>query len=165
MIISESNWNKESKLLTTQISGVVGLDDVQRWQASLQTALGEIEDGGIFKIMINLHGFKAENFEVHKAFREIIPRTLADYGWHVGYLAMFPEASIELRNLRGIQCKAAVHIHQDETKIQNYDTNYSSPTERFFTDVLQAQAWIDSIHIAATKLDKSIDKDCHTSHM
>ncbi|ULQ51329.1 hypothetical protein [Flavihumibacter fluvii] len=147
MITTESNWNKATKLLTTQISGLVSLDDVQRWETSLKKALGEIEDGGVFKIMVNLHGFKAQNFEVHKAFREIVPRTLANYGWRVGYLEMFPEATVELRNERGIRCKAAVHVHQDETKITNYDTHYSSASERYLTDVMRAKEWIDAISI------------------
>lgn len=147
MVRARSDWNQKEKLLTTQISGDAAIEDVKRWEASLQKSLEEISDNGVFKIFINLDGFKAVNFEVHKAFREIISRTLANFGWRVGYLDMFPEASVELKSERGIVCKAAVHLHHDETKITNYDKNYSRQNERFFTDVYKAKAWIDNYKI------------------
>lgn len=148
MIVTQSNWNSKEKLITTQISGDVTLADVQEWGASLQEALNEVPDNGSFKIMVDLHGFQAVNFEVHKAFREIIPHTLSHYGWRVGYLDLFPEANVTLTNNRGIQCKAAVHVHHDETKIRNYDENYSRENERFFIDPTVAKQWIDDFKIS-----------------
>lgn len=147
MTIAQSDWNSKERLITTQISGNAALTDVQKWEASLYAALKEIPDNSSFKIMVDLHGFKAVDFEVHKAFREIVPRTLSNYGWKVGYLDLFPETNIVLTNDRGIQCKAAVHVHHDETKIKNYDENYSSENERFFTDPTVARKWIDDYEI------------------
>lgn len=147
MTIAQSSWNSKEKLITTQISGDAALADVQKWEASLYAVLKEVPDNSSFKIMVDLHGFKAVDFEVHKSFREIIPRTLAQYGWRVGYLEMFPEANMILMNDRGIQCKAAVHVHHDETKIKNYDDNYSKENERFFVDPAVAKKWIDDYKI------------------
>lgn len=147
MTITESSWIADQQLIITRISGPTTAEDVSRWEATLQKALNQIPDQGIFKILVDLHGFKAVNFEVHKQFRVIIPGTLAAYNWRVGYLDMFPEASIELNKTRGIECVAAVHVHDDETKIRNYDLHYSRPNERFFTDRLTARQWIEAFEI------------------
>ena len=154
MKLTQSFWHPEQQLIITKISGNVEMEDVVAWEGSLQKALKQVPDNGRFKIMVDLHGFKAVNFEVHKKFRVIIPQTLANYGWRVGYLDMFPEADVELTNTRGIQCFAAVHVHQDETKIKNYDTNYSKPNERFFTDPAIAYDWIQHIQPQTTHHEK-----------
>ncbi|HLO79846.1 MAG TPA: hypothetical protein VK166_02740 [Chitinophagaceae bacterium] len=136
-------------LIITRISGQANEEDVTRWENSLQTALNQVPDNSVFKIMVDLHGFKAVNFEVHKKFRVIIPKTLADYHWRVGYLDLFPEAEIELKQTRGIRCVAAVHVHHDETKIRAYDQNHSRYNERFFTDPVMARQWIEDFNVTA----------------
>ncbi len=125
----------------------MGPADVMQWEQSLHDALGRIEEGGTFRIFVNLHGFTALNLDAHKYFRNIVPLTLADYGWKVGYLAMFEEeaSKLVLTRKRGIRCLAAAHCHQDETKIEKYQSLYSSPNECFFTDPARAEAWIRSI--------------------
>ncbi len=152
MTITASTWLPEQQLILTRISGQVNALDVSNWENTLMDALDEIPDNGVFKIMVDLYGFKAENFEVHKQFRTIIPATLANYGWRVGYIDMFPEASITLHNTRGIRCLAAVHVHQDESKIKNYDENFSRLNERFFTDPVIAREWIDAFDIDTHQL-------------
>ncbi|WP_342086377.1 hypothetical protein [Dyadobacter sp. OTU695] len=145
--ITKTDWEPVNRLIITQISGEVEKADVIRWKQSLHDALDQIEDGGSFSIFVNLHGFTALNLDAHKYFRNIVPLTLADYGWKVGYLAMFEEeaARLVLTTKRNIRCLAAVHCHQDETKIEKYESLYSSPCERFFTDPGKAEAWIRSI--------------------
>ncbi len=156
MTITTSSWLPEQQLILTRISGLANAQDVSKWENTLIDALDEIPDNGVFKIMMDLHGFKAENFEVHKQFRTIIPATLVNYGWRVGYIDLFPEASITLRNTRGIQCLAAVHVHQDESKIKNYDENFSRANERFFTDPLKAREWIDAFDMDGQMVIKSV---------
>jgi len=141
-IITETHWYPEEQLLITHLSGRVGSLDVERWKQSLDTSLSAIPDNGAFKIMVNLYGFKASDFEVHKKYRVIIPSLLADYGHRTGYLALFPEVEVPLTYTRGIICQAAVHVHQDATKINDYDTRFRSANERFFTDPVQAERWI-----------------------
>jgi len=152
MKVTESVWYPDERLIVTQISGQIEEADVENWQGSLEKALEQIENNGVFKIFVNLHGFKAVNFDAHKKFRVIIPLTLARYGWRVGYLDMFPEASVTLENVRGIRCLAAVHVHQDETKIANYQTNYSRPNEQYYTDPVQGEAWIRNYNIQNNSL-------------
>lgn len=145
--IAKTDWEPENRLIITHISGDMGKEDVIRWENSLYEALDRIGDGGTFSIFVNLHGFTAVNLDAHKHFRNIVPLTLAEYGWKVGYLAMFEEeaAQLVLTSKRNIRCVAAVHCHQDETKIEKYESLYSSPKERFFTDPEKAEAWIRSV--------------------
>lgn len=145
--IAKTDWEPENRLIITHISGDLEKEDVIRWENSLHEALDRIEDGGTFRIFVNLHGFTALNLEAHKHFRIIVPLTLADYGWKVGYVAMFEEEADKLviSSKRNIRCVAAVHCHQDATKIEKYESLYSSPNERFFTDPDKAEAWIRSI--------------------
>ncbi|HEV7329467.1 MAG TPA: hypothetical protein VGN63_00350 [Flavisolibacter sp.] len=154
MKIAESFWYPEQQLIITRLSGNLDMADVEKWETSLLQALSQVPDNGLFKIMVDLHGFKAVNFEVHKKFRVIIPQTLAHYGWRVGYLDMFPEANVNITTTRGVQCFAAVHVHQDESKIKNYDANYSRPNERFFTDPLTAREWIHQLQPQTTHYEK-----------
>jgi hypothetical protein len=148
MIITKSEWLPEEKLVITHISGQVGMAEIEAWDHSLQETFSKIEENGQFKIFVNLHGFQAANFEAHKRFRTVIPTTLANYGWRVGYLAMFEDAAdLPLTHTRGISCLAAVHVHQDETKIAKYDSQFGKETERFFTDPTLARRWIRSVVI------------------
>lgn len=140
-------WFPDTKTIDTQISGLVNVADVVAWEESLHKALNEIPSSGEFKIMIDLFGFKAKDLEAHKRFRTIIPLTLANYGWKVGYLDLFEEDEQRMRysNTRGIQCFAAAHAHQDETKMGLYERSYSKKNERYFTDPTEARSWLTQI--------------------
>ncbi|KAA0990913.1 hypothetical protein [Dyadobacter aurulentus] len=142
--IISSDWYADQQLIITQISGDVAKQDVLNWEQTLNAALDRVADSGVFKIFINLNGFNAVDLDVHRYFRSIIPLTLARYGWTVGYVAMFPEDAEKMvitRN-RNIQCIAAAHCHQDSTKMEKYESLYSSDIEHFFTDAAVAESWI-----------------------
>ncbi|MCF0042038.1 hypothetical protein [Dyadobacter fanqingshengii] len=141
-----SDWFADELLIITQISGDIENADVIRWEQTLHAALDQVPDSGAFKIFINLYGFKAVDLEAHKQFRNIIPLNLASYGWKVGYVAMFPEEAEKMIifKKRNVQCIAAAHCHQDVTKIEKYESLYSSDNEHFFTDAEAADAWIRS---------------------
>lgn len=142
--IISSDWYADEQLIITQISGDIDKQDVIHWEQTLHAALDRVGDSGLFKIFINLHGFNAVNLDVHKHFRNIVPLTLACYGWKVGYVAMFPDEAekIVITRNRNIQCVAAAHCHQDATKMEKYELLFSSNNEHFFTDVAVANAWI-----------------------
>ncbi|MBW0434515.1 hypothetical protein HGB47_12895 [Leptospira yasudae] len=149
-IITKTEWDPKQKLVTTKISGKVEIEDVEAWEKSLLDSLAQIPDNGTFKIFINLHGFEAANLEAHKRFRSIIPQILSDYGWKVGYVNLFEESkSMRFQNLRGIRCLAAVHVHQDETKIGNYEEKFGKENEHFYTDPIRAKNWIESYVLSA----------------
>ncbi len=136
----------EKKLLVTELSGDIAIADIETWESSLHSAFAEIEDGGEFKIFVDLVGFQAIDVQAHKRFRNIIPLLLADYGWRVGYLNLFEEAAgLKLANKRGIRCIGAAHAHHDATKIGKYQSMFGTDREQFFTDPLQARAWIEQL--------------------
>lgn len=143
--ITTSQWYPEEKLLETILSGDVDEDDIVRWENSLEKATNQIPEGSTFKCLVNLHGFTAININAHKRYRTIIPLTLAKYNWKVGYVDLFEEASqLTFSKNRNIQCLAAVHVHQDETKISKYEEKFGRDNEHFMTDPDKAKAWIRS---------------------
>lgn len=146
--VMETGWYPEEKLIITHLSGDIDIHDVDQWQKSLYTALEQIDNNGVFKIFVNLYGFKATDIEAHKRYRGIIPLTLADYGWKVGYVDLFDEAKdMAFKNIRGIRCVGAAHAHQDETKIEKYETLFGRENEHFFTDPDRAEEWIKALKI------------------
>lgn len=144
--VTRSNWYPADQLIITEISGDIEMQDIVRWEETLHEALGRVGDSESFRIFVNLYGFKAANLDAHKYFRSIVPLTLADYGWKVGYVAMFPEQAEDMviTRKRNIQCIAAAHCHQDAEKIERYEALYSSENEHFFTDADSALKWISS---------------------
>ena len=143
---TNSQWLPEKKLLLTELSGKVTIHDIERWETSLYRALDKIEDGGVFKIFVDLVGFQAINIEAHKRYRDIIPLALAEYGWRVGYLNLFEEAAgLKLSNKRGVSCVGAAHAHHDATKIEKYQSMFGTEREQFFTDPAQAREWIEQL--------------------
>lgn len=148
--ITETNWYPEQRLVVTHVSGDLGKTDIEQWETSFKNALNQIEDNTTFKIFVNMHGFKAVDLDAHKRFRGIVPLTLADYGWKVGYLNLFEEEAktMTYKNTRGIKCVGAAHSHQDEIKMDLYETKFSSDNEHFFPDPAQARAWIEKLEIS-----------------
>jgi hypothetical protein len=147
--ISASEWIPEQRLVITHITGDVDIAGVEEWDNGLQQTLSKIEDNGRFKILVNLNGFTALDLAAHKRFRTVVPQTLARYGWKTGYVHLFEEeaADMQLTNTRGISCFAAVHVHQDETKIEKYQAMFGTDTECFLTDPEQAERWIKGVEL------------------
>ena len=143
-----SKWIPEKHLLHTRLSGDATQEDIGLWEASLQEALSGLKENSSFKILVDLHGFKAVDVDTHKKYREIIPLTLAHYGWRIGYLDMFEEANnLILHHLRGIHCVGAAHVHQDATKIEKYQSLYGRKNEKYFTDPEKAYQWIAGLPV------------------
>jgi hypothetical protein len=149
MKMTQTNWFPEKRLVITNISGDLEKTDIEQWEKSFKETLDNIEDNSTFKIFINMYGFKAINLDAHKRFRAVIPSTLADYGWKVGYVDLFEEEAktMTFKNTRGIKCVGAAHAHQDETKMDLYETKFSSEREHFFIDPINARQWIENLAI------------------
>ena len=149
--ITETNWYPEKRLVVTHISGDIEKDDIEQWEKSFKKALDQIEDETTFKIFVNMYGFKAVNIDTHKRFRTVIPLALADYGWKVGYVDLFEEEAktMTYKNTRGIKCVGAAHSHQEKTKMDLYETRFSSDREHFFLDPIQARQWIENLEMTS----------------
>jgi len=142
-----TQWYQAEQLVVTKLSGKVNSNHVQQWKESLDAVFKNIPEHTSFKMLVDLHGFEAESTEVHKEYRSIIPLLLADYGYRIGYLDMFPEATVELRNIRGIQCVAMANVHHNADKMQDYETRFSKPHEHYFTDPDAAMNWIKEFNM------------------
>lgn len=144
--ITRTEWFPEKSLIVTHISGNVTKEDIAAWETSLLDTLARLEENSSFKIFINLHGFQAIDIDAHKRFRAVVPSVLAKYGWKVGYVDLFEEDAKKMTFIttRGIQCVAAVHCHQDVTKIELYQQRFSRENEHFFTDPARALQWVES---------------------
>lgn len=147
--ITATHWYPDKKLLVTQLSGDIEKTDVEAWEKSFIGTLELLEENTSFKIFVNIHGFKAINIDTHKRFRGIIPLTLAEYGWKVGYVDLFEEEAktMTYKTTRGIQCVGAAHSHHDETKMDLYEARFSGEREHFFIDPIQARQWIEQLEI------------------
>lgn len=148
--IIQTRWYPEKRLIVTHISGDIAISDIELWEESFKGILDQIEDNTTFKIFVNMYGFKAVNIDAHKRFRGVVPLTLSSYGWKVGYIDLFEEEARTLiyTNTRGIQCVGAAHSHHDETKMDLYQTRFSSEREHFFIDPTLARHWIESLKIS-----------------
>lgn len=140
--IISTTWHPELNLVVTRLSGLLNANDIAHWKATIDETFSGIPDNTTFKILVNLYGFKAVDFEVHKYYRNIIPLLLAAHGYRIGYLDMFPEATVELTNTRGIRCIAMANVDQDETKMNDYNARFSNASEHYFTDPDSALSWI-----------------------
>lgn len=142
-----TTWYPEKKLVVTNIRGNLETTDIEIWEKSLKETLDQIGDHIKFKIFVNMHGFKAIDINAHKRFRAVIPTTLLEYGWKVGYIDLFEEAAqnINYKYTRGIQCVGAAHAHQDKTKMDLYESQFSNDHEHYFTDPNQAMQWIEAL--------------------
>lgn len=135
-------YHAKVQVLEIRLSDIVSFEDIETWKLVIRKAVAEIPDNSEIRVLVNLFGFKAENVEVHKAYRNIIPLLLADFGYRIGYLDLFPEASLELSNHRGIRCVAMANVHQDATKMSTYQERFSTAREQYFTDQEAAVDWI-----------------------
>lgn len=149
MKVFDTQWIPATGLMITELSGDIAIPEIEMWEQSLSRELNKIDDGASFKILVNLYGFTAVNVDAHKRFRNIVPLVLSRYNWKVGYVDLFEEEarSIQYTTTRGIQCVAAAHVHQDESKIEKYESNYSRANEHYFTDPAKALDWITNIRV------------------
>ena len=145
----DSIWFPKKKLIETKISGLVKEKDIIIWKDSLIAVLNKLEDGEVFKIFINTYGLETENLITQKAYRSIIPLMISNFGWKVGYTMLYEhqESLLSIQNIRGIQCKAAAHLHHDKIKMDYFDKKFGNNRERFFSNPKSAEHWIDNVEI------------------
>lgn len=142
-----TEWHAKEQLVITRLNGKITSADISRWQQSLDAVFSIIPEDTSFKILVDLYNFEAENTDVHKEYRTTIPLLLAEYGYRIGYLEMFPEATVTLQNKRGIQCMAMANVHHNADKMLDYETRFSKPHEHYFTDPDAALKWIRNVDI------------------
>lgn len=125
----EVKWYSANQLIVAKISGKLNREDIELWKDSLLNVVNNLPDNTVFKIMVDLHGFEADDMEVNKQFRTINPLLLADYNYRIGYLDMFPETNVELKQTRGISCISMANIHRNADKMLAYQTRFANEHE------------------------------------
>lgn len=139
-------WAKfipDENLIHIRFGGLVNLEDYDLLMKEINTCLSKIQDGARVKLYADLYGFKAENFEVHKKFRLVIPEIMIEYGMLPGYSKMFPEVEIKVNPNPRFNIVKAVHCHNDEEKINRYHKEFASINEEFFCSQTKAKEWIN----------------------
>ncbi len=142
-----AQFDDVTAILELRLSGELDKQDIENWKVEIERAVDQIPSGSRFKALINIYGFKAKDMEVHRAFRNIVPLLLANFHYRIGYLDMFPEAQVELKSLRGIRCVAMANVHQDESKMNDYQQKFGRTFERYFTDQQTAWRWLRTLEI------------------
>ncbi len=143
--ITQADWNAATRILFSRLGGTVTVADVRRWEAALAAALGEIEDGGVFRLVSDLRGYEGADMDAHKAMRMVVPLLLAAHGFRTALLDLFEGADLPLTTTRGIRCLAVACVHHDAGKMGEYERRLGRPTERFFTDRAEAEAWLVTV--------------------
>jgi hypothetical protein len=147
--LASSVWEAQNQLLTTQLTGDLHVQDIARWEASLQETLAQVEENGGFKLLVDLAGYELQDMAAHKAMRVVIPQLLAAYGLRPALLDLFPEAELTLTRTRGIVCQAVANVHHDVDKMAEYERTLGRANQRFFTNVEEARAWLLALDQAA----------------
>lgn len=145
----ETNWYPDKRLLVTHISGELDKNDIDNWKKAFKNSLRQIQNNTTFKIFVNMYGFRAATTDAHKNFRDVVPLTLAKYGWKVGYMGLFEEETktVIFKKTRGIRCVGAAHSHHDKTKMDFYESRFSTDREHFFRDPSLAKQWIEKLEL------------------
>lgn len=143
-----TQWERQTNLITTRLSGAVTETDVSEWKESLDKTFADLPPGTKFKIFVNLHGLNPASVSAHKSYRDIIPLLLSRYNWRIGYLDLFEEAKeLKLTSENESECLAAVHCHHDSYKINEYESRFGKDSEHFFDDPEKSESWIRSYSV------------------
>ena len=137
-----SQWEAQHRLISTQLTGDIHVQDVADWEASLQQALTHVEAGSGFKLLVDLSGYELQDMAAHKAMRVVIPQLLAAYGMRAAVLDLFPEVEVTITRTRGIVCQAYANVHHDVDKMTEYERTLGRVNQRFFTDGAAARDWL-----------------------
>ena len=145
MICTDSHWSLPTGILTTHLTGPVGVADVLRWVADLHAALALVPDGGSFRLLLNLHGFDTANLLAHKAMRHVVPMILAHHGMRPAFVDLFdPQREVPITMERDVRCTAVANVHHDAAKMNRYEQTIAKPDQRFFTDLAEARRWLQA---------------------
>jgi hypothetical protein len=141
--VIEVAWEPAARLVTSRLSGAVTVADIERWIAALDAALAQVPDGAEIALLSDLHGYEPAELAAHRRMRDVLPTRLASMGVRTG-LADVVGAEIAAEAAPRITCRRVAHVHHDATKMAAYEAQVGSRTERFFSDVASARAWLGS---------------------
>jgi hypothetical protein len=141
-----SEWDGGRRVLTTRLSGVVTVADVDAWKTTLTRAVARIPAGTTFKVLLDLHGYESADIEAHKAMRNVVPLLLASHGMRPAFIDLFDEMpEIQVSAARGSVCTAFANVHHDREKMDTYRRRIGRVDQQFFTLRREAESWLASL--------------------
>lgn len=139
-------WNPSTRILETHYTGTLSAEDAALWEKDLWDTLKQIPRNTRFKLLLDLHGFEPKDIAAHKAMRNIIPEVLARHNMRPAFIDLFDEKpEMLLEECNGVQCIAFANVHHDQNKMDDYRRRIGRNDQQFFTDLMQAQDWLESL--------------------
>ena len=135
-----------STLVVAELRRTATGRDVQAWRDALHAQLASLDNGGSFKLLLDLRGYEPADLEAHKAMRDVVPSVLARHGMRPAFLDLFdPPPTLDVTTERGIGCTAFANVHHDAEKMAEYERRIAKPNQRFFTDRDEAERWLAAL--------------------
>ena len=140
------NWHPEKSLLSTRVAGVLTAEEVQAWKDQLEQTSRRIPKEQPFKMLIDIRNYEVadQDREVHQVMREVTPLFLAAHGFVVGFFKLYDVVPPIGRGKENALCIAVAVVHHDAAKMDRYNEILSTPSERFFHAVEEAEEWLHS---------------------
>jgi hypothetical protein len=129
-----------------RVSGVLTLDEVERWAAELDGRWSARGHDRPFVAVIDIRGYEVADQDrtVHQHQRVIIPTLLARHGFEVGFFRLLEEPNTIPADPSRARVIAVAHVHHDASKMARYAELLGTENERFFTDPNEAERWARS---------------------
>lgn len=141
--VIKSTWDPEKCILTTKLKGSISLDDVKDWKQELLATIQIVDRP--FKFLFDNYNFNAASMDVHRAYRDFVPRLLARHGLIVSLLTDEDKLIIaEEHDAKLPTCKAMALVHHYQYKMQKLDDEYKKGNQRYFYNCSAAENWINS---------------------
>ncbi len=140
---TNSVWDPQSRTLHSVLVGLVSVEDVDEWKASLRAAVQAVPAGSTFKLMFDLHGYEPATIDAHKAMRAVVPLLLAETGMRPAVADLFDdEPQVDAATSPQVRCVAFANVHHDLDKMARYEEEIAKPNQRFFSDRDAAARWL-----------------------
>jgi hypothetical protein len=145
-VVGSSHWDRQQRLLVTQLTGTVDVDDVDAWRLALLDAVERIPDGTSFKLLLDLTGYEPASLDAHRHMRMVVPDLLIAHGLRPAFVDLYPDAPepVVIQD-RGVVCVAFANVHHDETKMARYEEQIATANQRFFTSRSAAEEWLATV--------------------
>ncbi len=126
-----------------RVSGVLTLDEVERWAAELDAQWSALRHDRPFVAVIDIRGYEVaeQDRAVHQRQRVVIPSLLARHGFEVGFFRLLEERNTIPADPDRARPVAVAHVHHDASKMARYNELLGTENERFFTDPDEAAQW------------------------
>lgn len=129
-----TRWERERRLLVTELGGPVSAATVEGWRRGLWSEVDRMPDGTWFRLLLDLTGYEPASLDAHKQMRTVVPELLVAHGMRPAFVDLSPEAPEPvLRCDRDVVCVAFANVHHDPTKMARYEEQIATPEQPFLS--------------------------------